>query len=100
MESEKESADFLKDRCGSVNDRLVLQVSTAPKPPLCKGRWQPKADGGDVAEKCYDFASDFGEYDGSTAQPLSQKSEIFDSSPYTGEPFGRSRATATSKDKR
>ena len=54
-----------------------------------------QADGGDVAEKCYDFALDFGEYEGHAAQPLSQKSKIFDSSPYTGEPFRRSRATAT-----
>ena len=52
-----------------------------------------QADGGDVAEKCYAFALDFGEYGRSTAQPLSQKSEIFDSSPYTGEPFERSRAS-------
>ena len=54
-----------------------------------------QADAGDVAEKCYDFASDFGEYEGRTAHPLSQKSKIFDSYPYTGEPFGRSRASAT-----
>ena len=54
-----------------------------------------QADGGGVAEKCYDFALDFGECEGRTAQPLSQKSEIFDSSPYTGEPFRRSRASTT-----
>ena len=54
-----------------------------------------QADGGDVAEECHDFALDFGKYGHCTAQPLSQKSEIFASSPYTGEPFGRSRASAT-----
>ena len=46
-----------------------------------------QADGGDVAERCYDFALDYGEYEGRTAHPLSQKSKIFASSPYTGEPF-------------
>ena len=51
-----------------------------------------QADGGDVAERCYDFALDYGEYEGRTAHPLSQKSKIFASSPYTGEPFGRCRA--------
>ena len=56
--------------------------------------------GGAVAGKCSEFASDFGEYGRSTAQPLSQKSEIFDSSPYTGEPFGRYRASAANKDNR
>ena len=55
-----------------------------------------QADGGDVAEERYDFALDFGEYEGRTAHPLSQKSKIFDSSPYTGEPFGRSRASTFS----
>ena len=52
-----------------------------------------QADGGDVAEECNDFALAFGEHAHRTAQPLSQKSEIFDSSPYTGEPFGRYRAS-------
>ena len=54
-----------------------------------------QADGGDVAEECNDFALAFCESVRSTAQPLSQKSEIFASSPYTGEPFGRCRAIAT-----
>ena len=40
-----------------INYRLVLQVCTAPKPPLCKGRWAAdRRLGGVVAEKCCDFA--------------------------------------------
>ena len=54
-----------------------------------------KAGRRDCCGKKLRFRIGSGEYVRCTAQSLSQKSEIFDSSLYTREPFRRSRASAS-----
>ena len=62
---------------GQINYRLVLQVCTAPKPPLCKGRWAAdRRLGGVVAGKCSEFALGFGKFVMGTARAVSDRPYI------------------------
>ena len=47
----------------TVKFQFVFQISTAPKPPLCKGRWiAVRRDGGIDAVERLEFALDFGKF--------------------------------------
>ena len=54
-----------------------------------------KAGRRDCCGEKFRFCISSGEYVCRTAQSLSQKSKIFDSSLYTREPFGRSRSSTS-----
>ena len=71
---------------------FIAPIRTASKASLVQREVSAEqADGGiDAVISCV-FTLNFGKYEKISVQPLSQKSKISDSSPYTGEPWALPR---------
>jgi len=77
-----------------ANYRLAAQVCSAPKPPLCKGRWHGKAVTEGLCSEIVRICHGFRRIGTACCDKPSVKNLKFLTAPFTQGRLGRSRASA------